>query len=122
MSIKNLKIGLIINMTREISNYHPNIFTYQQYPIYDDNHESITEYFEHVYDAIVAYKNNNPDKGVFIHCYMGASRSVSVVLYYLMRHNGLTYEQGIDFLKNKRHIINPSIKFSDELKNITFDK
>lgn len=113
-------IGLIINVTREISSYYPDYFVYRQYPIYDDNKESIMPYFDQVYTDIVDYKSNpdNCGKGVLIHCYMGASRSVTVLLYYLIKNKRMKYDEAVEFIRTKRGIINPSLKFADELRQM----
>ena len=53
---------------------------------------------------------------------MGASRSASILLYYIINtlknEDGTTYNlnQAIDFLKEKREIINPSEKFILDLQ------
>jgi atypical dual specificity phosphatase len=83
--LKKLNIGLVINMTREISMYYPNDFIYKQYDLYDNNRESIKEYLEKALADIYDYQKQNPEKNILIHCFMGASRSATLVAYYLMR-------------------------------------
>ena len=54
---------------------------------------------------------------------MGSSRSASILLFYLMKtlkNNDDTYfnlNQAINFLKEKRNVINPSEKFILDLKD-----
>jgi|AntRauTorckE6833_2_1112554.scaffolds.fasta_scaffold13529_2 protein-tyrosine phosphatase len=119
--LKNLGINVIINMTKEISQYHKEDFKYLQYDLYDDNKGSIKKYLEQVYEEIL----NNQEKDVkeedkfknniFIHCYMGASRSASVVVYYLMRNKNYTFDQSVEFLKSKRDSVNPTFRFTKDL-------
>ena len=108
-------IGFIVNMTHEISNYYENEILYKKYPLYDNNRESIKQYFEDVYDKILLYQESNENKNILIHCFMGASRSASIVLYYLMKKHNMSLNDSIIFLKNKREIINPTVLFYNEL-------
>ena len=58
---------------------------------------------------------------------MGSSRSASILIYYIMKtlkkENGDKYnlDEAIEFIKNKRDIINPSKKFISELKEIILE-
>lgn len=116
----NQNIKVVINVTKEISEYYPDEFIYLNYDIYDNNDDSICKYLEKAYKDIK--KHQKETKGnILIHCYMGSSRSASVVLYYLMREikndNGeyLTHNEALKFLKNKRPIVNPTFRFTKDL-------
>lgn len=117
-TLKDKNIGFIINMTNEISNYYENDIIYIKYPLYDNNKESIKQYFEDSYEKIVSFQNNNGSKNILIHCFMGASRSASIVIYYLMKKHNMTLNDAVVFLKNKREIVNPTILFYNELSEI----
>ncbi len=52
-----------------------------------------------------------------VHCFMGASRSVSAVVYYLMTEHKMTIEEAIKYIRDKRAAINPNNKFVEALKN-----
>ena len=58
---------------------------------------------------------------------MGSSRSASILIYYIIKtlkkENGENYnlEETIEFIKNKRDIINPSQKFISDLKEIIME-
>jgi protein-tyrosine phosphatase len=49
---------------------------------------------------------------------MGASRSVSIVIYYLMRKHNYSLNDSITFIRKKREIINPTMLFYDELTEL----
>ena len=120
-TLNELDIGLIINMTSEISNYHTDKILYKKYPIYDNNNESIKPYLEKIYDQIISYQDINNNKNIFIHCFMGASRSATVVAYYLLRKHGYTVDDAIKFMKEKRNVVNPTMLFYQELNEIQKD-
>jgi len=106
-----LDIKIVINVTKEISHYYPDDFVYINYNLYDNNADSISEYLEVAYKEIEKFKSKN----ILIHCYMGASRSATIVLYYLMKKYKMTHENAINFIKEKRHIVNPTFKLTKDV-------
>jgi protein-tyrosine phosphatase len=117
-TLNERNVGLIINMTNEISNYFDDEIIYKKYGLYDNNSQPIKDYFEKTYNDIINFKNENPIKSIFIHCFMGASRSASIVAYYLIKKHNYTVDDAIVFLKNKRNVVNPTVLFYNELNEI----
>ena len=118
--LKELNIRSIINVTKEISQYYPDDFTYLNYNIYDNNKDSISDLLEDAYNNILHLQATS-DGNILIHCYMGSSRSASLVLYYLMKSttndNGelMSHEEALEFLKSKRKIVNPTFRLTKDL-------
>lgn len=54
---------------------------------------------------------------VFVHCNAGISRSASVVIAYLMKKQGMRYQQAFLYLKEKRTTISPNPGFAQQLKD-----
>ena len=117
---KDNDIKVILNVTKEISEYYPEEFVYFHYDIYDNNIESIGDYLEKAYQDIKKYQaeyNGN----ILIHCYMGASRSATILLYYLMKEmkndEGLpiTHRDALEHLRSKRPVVNPTHRFTKDL-------
>ncbi len=121
-TLKKLDIKVIINVTTEISNYFPDDFTYYKYSLYDNNKQTINKYLDDSFEKIKYHQDNTPGN-ILIHCYMGASRSVSIVIHYLMKtmvnNDGsyFTFDEALTYIKNKRPIVNPTHKLSDDIKN-----
>lgn len=113
-TLKKFNIHTILNITNEISEYYPDDFLYKTYKIYDNNKDDISEYLNDAYN----YINNNAEKNILIHCYMGASRSASIVIYYLIKKHNMSLDEAYKFLKDKRPTINPSKKYAESLENI----
>ena len=89
-------IGVIINASN--SHYVVNsLKTVHCIDIDDDPSVCINEYFGKVCDII----NSNPDTKILIHCQNGVSRSVTLVLCYLLTRN-MNLRECILFLKSKR--------------------
>ena len=119
-TLKRLNINVIINATTEIRNYFPDDFTYYKYSLYDNNECSINKYLEDSFNTIKHHQNNTSGN-ILIHCFMGASRSVSIVINYIMKtvkHNdgtNYTFDEALQFIKNKRPIVNPTHKLAGEI-------
>ncbi len=119
-ALKENNITSILNITREISNYFPEDFQYVRYDLYDNNKHSIKSYLDRAFAAI-RFQQDNVDGNILVHCYMGASRSASVVLYYLMKTKKnddgefMSFDEALNFLKSKRSNVNPTFRFTKDL-------
>jgi len=123
-SLKEKNIKLILNITNSISKYYPDYFDYIKYELNDNNNDNISNYLISSYIDIKGYQKKYPDNNILIHCFAGASRSASVVLYYIIKENkkknpNYDLNDALDFLKKKRIIVNPTFKFFKELETIT---
>lgn len=125
--LKSLNIKLIINVTSEIRNYYPDDFTYIQYNLYDNNKHSIEKYLHDAFINIQEFQKNK-EGNILIHCFMGASRSASLVIYYLMKtmkHDdgkSYTFDDAHNFLKKKRPLVNPTFRFAKDLAKSVISK
>lgn len=113
-TLKELDIRIIINMTKEIRQYYPEDFKYIQYELYDNNKNSIGKYLKKAYKDIKKYQDES-EGNILIHCYMGASRSASVVIYYLMKTEEYTFDEALEYIKNKRSNVNPTFRMTKDL-------
>ena len=55
------------------------------------------------------------DSKILIHCIAGISRSVSIVIYYLMKKHHMNFDDAFKMIKNKRKIANPNQSFKLQL-------
>jgi len=108
--LEQLNIKKIINISYDIPNYHDNIEYYYLQLKDDGNDEFKKEELDDMIDFIK--KDNNK---VLVHCMMGRSRSATLVLYYLIKIHNMNLNQAIDYLSQKRYVINPSLKFIQNL-------
>ena len=53
---------------------------------------------------------------VLVHCHAGQSRSVAIVAAYLMRLEGLSFEETMDVIKQANPHANPNEGFREQLK------
>eukprot|EP00008_Paramoeba_atlantica_P005094 CAMPEP_0201481686 /NCGR_PEP_ID=MMETSP0151_2-20130828/5955_1 /ASSEMBLY_ACC=CAM_ASM_000257 /TAXON_ID=200890 /ORGANISM="Paramoeba atlantica, Strain 621/1 / CCAP 1560/9" /LENGTH=115 /DNA_ID=CAMNT_0047864011 /DNA_START=217 /DNA_END=564 /DNA_ORIENTATION=- len=54
--------------------------------------------------------------GVLVHCMKGKSRSASMVLAYLMRENGWSLKETLDYVQEKRPLVQPNEGFLEQLR------
>ena len=110
--LKSLGIKKIINATKEIPNWYPSEFEYYQIPIRDTRDSFLNQHLSLAYQFI----NDTPvgDK-ILIHCYMGSSRSASVVAYYLKQKNNISTVSALNIVQSKRNLININTNFIKEL-------
>lgn len=115
--LNDLNIKVIINATSEISEYYPDEFIYLRYKLYDDNKNSIEQYLETAYKNIIYYQNNEEykNKNILIHCFVGASRSATIVIYYLMKSKNYTFDEALNYVRQKRPIVNPTFRLTKDL-------
>ena len=110
---------MIVNAAKEISNWFPNYIQYINCNIYDNNSDNMsTDMLNHIYDNIIHYSSNNNsthNNNILVHCFMGRSRSVVIVIYYLMRKHGYTYNNALHYIKRHRPIINPTCKLTSNI-------
>lgn len=92
-----------------------NDIKYLRIPIYDDCTYHITDYIKESMDFIDNARNNK-DGNILIHCYMGSSRSASIVLAYLIYKYNYSLSDALLFLKDKRNIVNINVNFIDDIK------
>ena len=84
----------------------------------DNPTANIKPYLNPAYD----FMNDLISKGdaVLVFCRAGVSRSATVVLYYLMRKFGITYNEAYRMVKVKRNQVQPNNGFVDQLLQYTF--
>lgn len=111
-TIMQYDIKNIINVTIEIPNYFESKgIKYFNIGILDtDDHNFTFEQFNDVYRFIC-----EADGHIMIHCYMGSSRSATIVVLYLMKKYGYQIDDAIEFIKNRREIVNINKNFINNL-------
>ncbi len=82
-----------------------------------DDHESfdISRYF----NQAAGFINDCLQKtNIMVHCLAGVSRSVSLVLAYLIKHRNMSYSSAYERVKSRRRIIHPNDGFIDQLRRL----
>ncbi|XP_006640402.2 protein phosphatase Slingshot homolog 1 isoform X2 [Lepisosteus oculatus] len=106
-------VGYILNVTREIDNFFPGMFSYHNIRVYDDEATDLLAHWNDTYNFIVKAKKNHSK--CLVHCKMGVSRSASTVIAYAMKEYGWSLEKAYNYVKQKRSITRPNAGFMRQL-------
>jgi len=118
--LQERNVTFVINATKEMPNVEDTGSSVSFMKLFVDDlpTEDIAQHFDLCADKI---RDERLTGGTcLIHCALGISRSVSVCLAYLVKHEGWSLREAYFDLKKKRPIIRPNIGFWRQL--ITFEK
>ena len=102
----------ILNAVAQLPNSFPALFTYHNLDILDLPETNICDYFPEAFRFIdQARKKGN----VFVHCNAGVSRAASIVIGYLMRTEGIGYQEAYGIVKSVRASVRPNDGFRQQL-------
>ena len=116
--IELLSIDTIINVTNECKNHHQERdkgINYLQLKAIDQADYDMTKVWFQAAEAIHTARSHM--KTVLVHCHAGKSRSASTIIYYLMKHEGKTFDQAFNYVKSCRPSINPNYGFIAQLQS-----
>lgn len=105
-------ITCIVNVTKEISNFYPDEFTYHRYGVDDLLGSRIGNYYDSFLDICDSHAQSN----ILVHCFAGRSRSASLVVYYLVKRHDMSLLNAISFVRQRRSIVNMNIDFVNEIE------
>jgi len=116
--IDSNNITSIINLSNS-NNYSNNYIKFDNIDYYDINIDdnrsvNISQYFDKCINIIDNSRNQN--KNILVHCMNGVSRSVTIILAYLIK-NGHKLNEALIYLKNIRtnQYVRPNIGFFKQL-------
>ena len=107
------KVTHILNITGEVENSFPNRFQYKRVSVTDMPNIKLEQFFPGAFEFI----NTARTAGcVLVHCYVGASRSASIVIGYLMKTERMRYREALAYLQMIRPEVYPNDGFEKQLK------
>ncbi|GAB2269900.1 hypothetical protein Dimus_004819 [Dionaea muscipula] len=116
--LKRLNITHILTVANAISPAHPHDFTYKIIDVKDMADTDLAKHFSECFDFID--EANRMGCGVLVHCFAGKSRSVTVVVAYLMKRHGMSLNQAMNHVRARRPKATPNVGFYKQL--INFEK
>jgi protein-tyrosine phosphatase len=107
----------IVNCAIELPAYFVNSFSYLNLKLDDVPSQTIYHVLEKSFNFII----DAISKGgtVFVHCAAGISRSVSIIIYFIMKSKEITFHKAFEFVKSKRPIANPNQGFVMQLISVS---
>lgn len=117
--LKELGITDIISVIEGFDPPYINDFNYLVINAIDNENTDLSNIFDVSNKYINEILDNN--KKVLIHCTYGKSRSVTILAAYIISAFGTNINTTLNFIKSKRHIIDPNKYFITQLQNY-YDK
>jgi protein-tyrosine phosphatase len=108
----------ILVSAKNLEALYPDNFSYKIIPLYDSEYTKITKYFPESNEFI---EQGNITGKILVHCGAGMSRSVSLVLAYLIKHKSLPFSEALKLVKEKRSIAQPNSGFEKQLRNYSYE-
>ncbi|CDW56498.1 dual specificity protein phosphatase [Trichuris trichiura] len=103
------RVTHIINAGTKVENYFPETFVYKRIVIQDLPTEDIKKYFEECNDFINQARRANGR--CLVHCNAGISRSVSIVMAYLIKYEEMSVKSALYYVKAIRPVAQPNNGF-----------
>jgi protein-tyrosine phosphatase len=113
--VDNTIDNTVDNLNNNKNNKSNDSFVYMRIPAKDINSQSMKQYFTPVCEFIDKYRLEHPEKAILIHCYVGASRSATMMIAYLMKDRDMTFNETLDLVIDKRPFVNLNQTFAEEL-------
>jgi len=110
------RIDVIMNCTSTLKNVFPNKFQYKRFAVKDNFSDAdlIFSMFQDATDFLQQMKREK--KRVFVHCAQGVSRSVTLVLAYMIADQKISFEKSLRIVRLHREQAQPNIAFSLKLR------
>lgn len=112
--LTNNKVTHILNVATGVINLFEGWFTYKTKEAFDTPSfriiDILDECCDYIHSAVVS------GGCVLVHCNAGVSRAASIVMAYLMRHYGMSFDEAFRFVKSKRSFVRPNEGFVKQLK------
>ena len=114
-NLEENNIGMVINCSRTIPNYFEDDFEYERVDVNDTPGQDILKYIDEIVVKMNKFLKKNPKKNILVHCFMGSSRSATIVIAYIMKYIGYRRRDALNFVKSKRDLVNINIDFFNQL-------
>jgi hypothetical protein len=117
--LRHFKIRSLLNCAIEIgSTLHTERFgeNYRKLEWDDVDTQDILSEMDSVYRWIELQRQQKPN--LLIHCAMGRSRSVSVLIYYLMKSQGISYDEALRVVRLRQPHAQPNCHFEKQLRTV----
>lgn len=96
---------------------NPNRFVNVHFlPCLDLPDTKLDHFVDKAIDIINVVRNEQPNGRVLVHCNAGVSRSATVCIAYLIKEEGMSFEEALGHVKSKRECIRPNDGFMKQLK------
>ncbi len=122
-ALHSLGITHIVNAANEMTDAFPGKFHYHRCNLEDRvSREVLLGALEPSFRYIKNLMTYRPKIGkkprILVHCWAGKSRSASIVIYYLMRSWGWSFDAAFAYLKSKRSVVLPNKWYQKQMTDV----
>jgi hypothetical protein len=111
--LQQANVGFVLNCCDRLPCRFPSVATYKVLQIYDTKAADVSVHFAEGIAFIEEAKQAG--KACLVHCLVGASRSVSIVLAYLMAREHMSLQDAWRLVRAKRQQARPNKSFCQQL-------
>ncbi|KAL2944794.1 Dual specificity protein phosphatase 1 [Bienertia sinuspersici] len=115
-ALKRLNITHILTVAGSMAPSYPYDFKYKIIEVADREETDLAQHFDECIDFIDGAKRSGG--GVLVHCFVGRSRSVTIILAYLIKKHGMTVSQALEYVRSKRPQASPNAGFIKQLQSL----
>ncbi len=110
--LKELGIKKVLSVLDQFDwpKYDESQFNHKTLAIKDFDDQNIIKHFGECLNFIKG------DDKVLVHCAVGASRSATIVIAYIMWSKKMPFKEALEFVRSKRFVVSPNFGFIDQLK------
>lgn len=113
-ALKGLNVTHILTVAHSLAPAHPNDFVYKVIEVADREDVALSQFFDECFAFIEEARSSGG--GVLVHCFAGRSRSVTIVVAYLMFKRGMSLSEALQYVRMKRPMISPNSGFKLQLQ------
>ncbi|KAM1086862.1 hypothetical protein EV1_012484 [Malus domestica] len=113
--LKNLNITHILTVANSLAPAYPNDFVYKVINVPDRVCTDLKQHFDECINYIDEATRSGG--GVLVHCFVGRSRSVTIIVAYLMKKHGMSISQALEHVKSRRPQASPNAGFISQLES-----
>ncbi|GAV60919.1 DSPc domain-containing protein/Myb_DNA-bind_3 domain-containing protein [Cephalotus follicularis] len=112
--LKRLNVTHILTVANSLVPMHPNDFVYKVVEVSDREDTNLRQHFDECFGFIDETRRQGA--GVLVHCFAGRSRSVTIIVAYLMKRHGMSLSQSLEHVRNRRPRASPNSGFICQLQ------
>lgn len=113
--LKSSNVTHILTVAVAVAPLYPDEFVYKVIEVIDRSETNLTQYFDECFNFIDEARQSGG--GVLVHCFMGMSRSVTIVVAYLMKRHGMSFSKAMEHVKSRRPQALPNVGFISQLQH-----
>lgn len=112
--LRKSKITYILCCCDGVEPPFPKSFTYKILALEDKRSKDVAQFFEETANFI--HDILSQKQKVLVHCKAGKSRSVTIVMSYLMKHRNKTVDEALELIRENRKDVMSNTGFMEQLR------